>query len=505
MPSDSRTDPPEVPQVKDGVVSDPSRASATSGDLVDTDSDAERPDLVGSSEDSSKSPRDDKWQPAPSIEPTLLTEAHPSTRPPVPKRKSRTSTEQSSDAVQSSQKRRVVLGHGKKPSREWFARIRIREDRLARLWVSNLTGHDVVVWSNKEKRWVAFLGVQELRRAVDAAEQEFHRTGSGGKPPTGHPAVLSRPPGTLPPAPPLALLHSAAAGVGELRLRSIAQNQGSTSGSRTTSETSRATLPPQLLYSAESALMPSRRRRAHQLGGSSSTASRSKRAGRWQWGAMERVLWVACGVLAMFMVSGAGSADEKPSRPESPSVFLTADRYDPAGTYLVQSDIGPSIAQSLLGPRLECPVRPSYCKPPPSLTDSDGDASTEPEHQEPERDVAAPTRQRSSTEAQPRTHQPNVARNAQDRANLQPGVPADLNFPAVRAALFNAAAVAKTCRGESVGGKAVVTFEPQGTVRSVELPLLIGDRPDRDCIIRSFRSVRVPPFTGRAVAVKKDF
>jgi hypothetical protein len=84
-------------------------------------------------------------------------------------------------------------------------------------------------------------------------------------------------------------------------------------------------------------------------------------------------------------------------------------------------------------------------------------------------------------------------------------VPPDLNFPAIRAALFNAAAVARTCPGESISGKTVVTFEPNGTVRSVDIPLLIGDRPDRNCIVRSFKALRVPPFTGRAVAVKKDF
>ncbi len=54
-------------------------------------------------------------------------------------------------------------------SRKWFVRLRIRDDRLAKLWVWKLADHDVIVWSEAEERWKKLLAVPQLRAAVRQA------------------------------------------------------------------------------------------------------------------------------------------------------------------------------------------------------------------------------------------------------------------------------------------------------------------------------------------------
>ena len=73
-------------------------------------------------------------------------------------------------------------------SRMWYVRLRIRDDRLAKLWVWKLADHDVIVWSESEERWKRLLAVPELRAAVrSATTSAYART----KPPSEAPAALS--------------------------------------------------------------------------------------------------------------------------------------------------------------------------------------------------------------------------------------------------------------------------------------------------------------------------
>lgn len=53
--------------------------------------------------------------------------------------------------------------------RMWYVRLRIRDDRLAKLWAWKLAEHDVIVWSEAEERWKQLLAVPELRAAVRKA------------------------------------------------------------------------------------------------------------------------------------------------------------------------------------------------------------------------------------------------------------------------------------------------------------------------------------------------
>lgn len=376
--------------------------------------------------------------------------------------------------------------------REWFARIRIREDRLARLWVSNLAAHDVVVWSKKEKRWVALLAVPELRSALERAEAELPKDGK--RVPSIAPTTVGRPPESLPPAPPLALMDPVAAGLGELRLRSIAQSQGAGLVAP-----GRVSYPPMLPPRAVGEWTAQRRQRTQ-------SRQRDLRATPqpWHWRALERIAWVAAGVVGMFVVSSAGSTTENGARLEPAALLLTADYLDPIAQRSNDTGNAATLAELLIGSPQQCQSRPAPC---PSATNT---PALEPQVEERGRETASPALRRPMTESPPRLRALPAQRATPEAptsdAQVPPDqVPLDLNFPAIRAALFNAAALARACPGENVSGKTVVTFEPNGTVRSVDIPLLIGERPDRNCIVRAFKALRVPPFTGRAVAVKKDF
>jgi hypothetical protein len=83
--------------------------------------------------------------------------------------------------------------------RMWYVRLRIRDDRLAKLWVWNLADHDVIVWSEPEERWKRLLAVPALRAAVrSATTSAYART----KPVSDAPPVHSSGVPPVPSAPP---------------------------------------------------------------------------------------------------------------------------------------------------------------------------------------------------------------------------------------------------------------------------------------------------------------
>lgn len=86
-------------------------------------------------------------------------------------------------------------------SRMWYVRLRIRDDRLAKLWVWNLADHDVIVWSEPEERWKRLLAVPALRAAVRTATTSAYARANPVSvvPPSlsGVPPVPSAPPPPL--------------------------------------------------------------------------------------------------------------------------------------------------------------------------------------------------------------------------------------------------------------------------------------------------------------------
>lgn len=61
------------------------------------------------------------------------------------------------------------------------------------------------------------------------------------------------------------------------------------------------------------------------------------------------------------------------------------------------------------------------------------------------------------------------------------------------------------CTRNQMAGTVFVSFEPSGVVRNVTLGTLAGDIIQTSCVIRAFQNVRIAPFAGRMVYVRKTF
>jgi len=226
------------------------------------------------------------------------------------------------------------------------------------------------------------------------------------------------------------------------------------------------------------------------------------------------MLWVLGGALFVVALSAANANDEHSTPFEPASVVLAADvnalpEIDNAGT---TGRNGPTVAKSPWFGDLQnqTPLVPSGCPSLQAVAESremlpqdsgrrddvrqgDGDRAT------------AETDAGHSTTTKAHSHVPAFLREAVQASAQQLEVPENFDFAAARIALINAAINARSCPGSNLRGKAIVTFDPSGQARAVDIPLLIGDGADRDCIARTFKGVHVPRFTGGAVAVKKDF
>jgi hypothetical protein len=81
--------------------------------------------------------------------------------------------------------------------------------------------------------------------------------------------------------------------------------------------------------------------------------------------------------------------------------------------------------------------------------------------------------------------------------------PGPVNRAALAQAASQAASAATSCDSGPRRGRAAVTFAPSGNVMSVNLIQSFGDVAVNGCVLRAFGRVRVPPFTGDPVEVRK--
>jgi hypothetical protein len=86
---------------------------------------------------------------------------------------------------------------------------------------------------------------------------------------------------------------------------------------------------------------------------------------------------------------------------------------------------------------------------------------------------------------------------------------AGIDQAAARRALANAAAAARSCKGQgeppSPHGQAVVTFSPSGGVTAVSISQSFMGTPIGSCVISHYRNVRVPPFEGEPTTLNSTF
>ncbi len=81
--------------------------------------------------------------------------------------------------------------------------------------------------------------------------------------------------------------------------------------------------------------------------------------------------------------------------------------------------------------------------------------------------------------------------------------PGPVNRAALAHAASQAASAATSCDSGPRRGRAAVTFAPSGNVMSVNLIQSFGDVAVNGCVLRAFGRVRVPPFKGDPVEVRK--
>ena len=81
--------------------------------------------------------------------------------------------------------------------------------------------------------------------------------------------------------------------------------------------------------------------------------------------------------------------------------------------------------------------------------------------------------------------------------------PGPVNRAALAQAASQAASAATSCDSGPRRGRAAVTFAPSGNVMSVNLIQSFGDVAVNGCVLRAFGRVRIPPFTGDPVEVRK--
>ncbi len=107
------------------------------------------------------------------------------------------------------------------------------------------------------------------------------------------------------------------------------------------------------------------------------------------------------------------------------------------------------------------------------------------------------------------THPPQafVPARSTSTARLLPaqGGKRPFDVKSANSALDLAAASTRRCTRNQMAGTVTVSFDPSGVVNHVSLGTLAGDIVQTSCVMRAFQDVRIAPFAGRAVHVRKTF
>jgi hypothetical protein len=413
-------------------------------------------------------------------------------------------------------------------SRKWYVRLRIRDDRLAKLWAWKLADHDVIVWSDAEERWKKLLAVPELRTAVrKATTSAFVRKNPPSQPPpesttrrrmhslaeldsedlptqvrspvsvvwgrdgdSVSTASLQRM-GSEPPARPVDPL-----------LRALTTSIPPAVHSNPAPQIPRAPRIPSFIdVSPNGPVAPAISAPAGLLG---SVPARRENS----YFSIKNISWamlpIACaGVFAvyldknpMFAEYGTIASPRSPSLSIGTAVLATTERA------------GDELTAMLGKTNVMCSGQPQLSEQPKVIF--------------PEQLAAVPGA--SSKELGPHSRTVKsavgiVARVASKTTDKNPPPAAiapagnassptdsnDFDKEGARTALKFAAARVRNCSNSGISGSALVTFAPGGTVQSVKLSDLVGDDVDPNCITRALSAIRVPPFTGKVVTVRKAF
>lgn len=87
----------------------------------------------------------------------------------------------------------------------------------------------------------------------------------------------------------------------------------------------------------------------------------------------------------------------------------------------------------------------------------------------------------------------------------QENAPRPFDAGLARRALANARGNLEQCATGELSGTVYVTFEPSGHASKIRLGAISGDKSRLGCVASAFHGVKVVPFTGNSVIVKKRF
>ena len=401
-------------------------------------------------------------------------------------------------------------------SRMWYVRLKIRDDRLAKLWAWNLAEHDVIVWSESEERWKQLLAVPELRAAVrSATTSAYVRHKAASEPPPA--AGLSR------------------SSIVELSIQEVEEP----TRVRWSSAPVPASLDP-MLHALTTSIPPAVHTnpapaipRAPRLPSFANAAeAQPNLTPSWTRGVGQRDLFrsrwwrvVRRGIsrvpaknLGWGMLPVLGAAVFALVLFRSPEGAVSSS---PAGTPVTQGSLAEwvldeqqlaeRLAAKLVGAAPVCAgqapavaelpiLSPEQLEPVVSTNDTKRGASSS---------WRAGTSTSSTAVARRKALDAGQAGSSAAKASSASAAANagndEFDRDAARTALRFAMARAKNCSNSGVSGAVLVTFASNGTAQRVQLSQLVGDDVDPGCVTRAFSGSRIPPFTGSAVTVRKSF
>jgi hypothetical protein len=396
-------------------------------------------------------------------------------------------------------------------SQEWYVRLKLRQDYVAKLWVRNLTPRDVLVWWSKRQCWAPLLTVPELRQAIVSVEDSAPRqdgapgrederaslpeisratsrgrgmTPSSTRPPPGASDALLYPGGTVSRRPGSSVPPSQARDV-HIPRAPRTPSFGPSTGSHpayaptTRSQPVRSSFPPSAPAPAMTSVLPP-----------------SALVGRAGLSNAERAVWMFAGVAVMI----AAVAALRAGRQENAVVATPVMPVVASAPVVAASPPAPASATTSLPQRPEPtsattspPQRPEPAEAnPPAPRGVGGAARTS------ARTTPVATNKASGADASDKT-----ARRSSSAARAT--APEGFDTSAARRALASAAGRASQCADSGTRGSVVVTFAPSGLVQSASLAQISGENVRQACVLRAFQSAQIAPYVGAPVTVRKSF
>lgn len=413
-------------------------------------------------------------------------------------------------------------------SQEWYVRLKLRQDYVAKLWVRNLTPRDVLVWWSKRQCWAPLLTVPELRQAIVSVADTPPRSEGNRASLPDIPRTQPKPREMVPPsARPLPasgtdVLFRPTGTVARRLSSSIPPAILGRQGSETeiprpprTPSFGPATQPhPAYVPSARAEPLRSSYPPPARVPATTSMLPPAMMADRAGLSNAERAVWMFAGVAVMIAAVAALRAGTRQESLATAPVMVAA----PAGAPVAPAP-PPAVAGSAQPvARAAAVPNVSQAAAPPQPDEAQAHAAQPSANHD--RASSGATRgsgktgaARSGHKVASSTHQPGAAQ--QDTAGSAPkgdakvvravAAPDGFDTAAARRALASAAARASQCAGSGAKGSVVVTFAPTGLVQSASLAQISGDNVRQACVLRAFRLAQIAPYVGAPVTVRKSF